>query len=104
MAKMDMNKMMKEARKMQAELARAQEEAALLTAEGTAGGGVVRAVSTGDGIIESISIDPSVVDPDDVEMLEDLITAAVNEAIRSAQDMTAAKMNAITGNMNLPGF
>ena len=101
---MDMNRMMKEARKMQAELAKAQEEAALMTAEGTAGGGVVSAVATGEAVIESISIDPSVVDAEDVEMLEDLIVAAVNEALRSVKELTSAKMNAITGNLNLPGF
>ena len=101
---MDMNRMMKEARKMQAELAKAQEEAALLTAEGTAGGGVVNVVATGEMVIESISIDPSVVDPDDVEMLEDLITAAVNEALRSVKEATAVKMNAITGGLGIPGL
>ena len=101
---MDMNKMMKEARKMQAELAKVQEEAELLTAEGTAGGGVVTAVATGKNVIESISIDPSVIDPDDIEMLEDLITAAVNEALRSVQEIAAIKMEAITGNLNIPGF
>ena len=104
MAKMDMNKMMKEARKMQAELARVQEEAAQLTAEGTAGGGVVRAVATGEGYLESVSIDPAAVDPDDVEMLQDLILTAVNDSLRAAQEQTAAKMNAITGGLNIPGF
>ena len=104
MAKMDMNKMMKEARKMQAELARVQEEAAQLTAEGTAGGGVVRAIATGEGYIESILIDPAAVDPDDVEMLQDLILAAVNESIRTVQEQAAAKMNAVTGGLNIPGF
>lgn len=101
---MDMNRMMKEARKMQMELAKAQEEATQLTAEGTAGGGVVRAVATGENVIESITIDPSVIDPDDVEMLQDLITAAVNEALRAVQEQASAKLNAVTGGLGIPGF
>ena len=99
-----MNKMMRQVMRAQAELAKAQEEAATLTAEATAGGGVVSVVATGEGVIESIKIDPAAVDPDDVEMLEDLITAAANEAIRAAQELTAAKMNAITSGLNIPGF
>ena len=101
---MDMNQMMKQARKMQAELVKAQEEALLLTAEGTAGGGVVRATATGENVIEGITIDPSAIDPDDVEMLEDLITAAVNEALRSVQALVAEKVGAVTGGLNIPGF
>ena len=89
---------------MQEQLARAQEEAAMLTAEGTAGGGVVRVVATGENVIESIKIDPSVVDLGDVEMLEDLITAAVNEALRTVQEQASAQMNAIAGNLNIPGM
>ena len=104
MAQMDMNKMMKQARQMQAELAKAQAEATKLTAEGTAGGGVVRAVATGDGFVESITIDPSVIDPDDTEMLEDLITIAVNDALHAAQEKAAEKLNAITGGLNIPGL
>ncbi|MDR2714813.1 MAG: YbaB/EbfC family nucleoid-associated protein [Coriobacteriales bacterium] len=101
---MDMNRMMKEARKMQMELAKAQEEATQLTAEGTAGGGVVRAVATGENVIESITIDPSVIDPDDVEMLQDLITAAANEALRAVQEQASAKLNAVTGGLGIPGL
>jgi len=99
-----MNKMMQQVMRAQAELAKAQEEAATLTAEATAGGGVVKVVATGEAVIESIKIDPAVVDPDDVEMLEDLITAAANEAIRAAQEITAAKMSAITSGLNIPGL
>jgi DNA-binding YbaB/EbfC family protein len=99
---MDMNKMMKQARKMQAELEKAQEEVALLTAEGTAGGGVVRAVAAGDQSIQSITIEPGVVDPDDVEMLQDLVLTAVNDALRQMQALASARMDAVTGGLNLP--
>ena len=104
MAKQNMNKMMQQVMRAQAELEKAQAEAATLTAEATAGGGVVSVVANGEGVIESVKIDPSVVDPDDVEMLEDLIIAAANEAIRAAQELTAAKMSAITSGLNIPGF
>jgi DNA-binding YbaB/EbfC family protein len=99
---MDMKKMMKQAQKMQAELAKAQEEVAFLTAEGTAGGGVVTAVASGDQVVQSITIDPAAVDPDDVEMLQDLVLTAVNEALRQAQDLASARLNAVTGGLNLP--
>jgi DNA-binding YbaB/EbfC family protein len=99
---MDMNKMMKEARKMQAQLAQAQEEVALLTAEATVGGGAVKVVASGDGVVQSVTIDPSAVDPDDVEMLQDLVLAAVNEALRQAQEIASVRLNAVTGNLNLP--
>jgi DNA-binding YbaB/EbfC family protein len=101
---MDMNQMMRQARKMQADLARVQEEVKLLTTEASAGGGVVKVVATGDLKIQSIHIDPQAVDPSDVEMLEDLVTAAVNEALASAQELAATRMSAVTGGMNLPGF
>ena len=104
MAQMNMQKMMKQARKLQEEMAKAQEEAAELEAEGTAGGGVVRAVATGGGAIKSITIAADVVDPDDVEMLEDLVLAAVNEAMQQASELSQAKINAVTGGFNLPGF
>ena len=104
MAKNNMDKMMKQVFKAQAELAKAQEEAAQMTAEAVVGGGVVRAVANGENVLDSIKIDPSAVDPDDVEMLEDLIVAAVNEALRSLQEQTAAKMNAITSGLSIPGF
>jgi DNA-binding YbaB/EbfC family protein len=99
---MDMNKMMKQARKMQAELAKAQEEVKFITAEMTAGGGAVKAVASGDGVVQSITISPDVVDPDDVEMLQDLVLSAVNGALRDAQQLASMRMNAITGGMDLP--
>ncbi|MDR3052933.1 MAG: YbaB/EbfC family nucleoid-associated protein [Coriobacteriales bacterium] len=101
---MDMNQMMRQARKMQADLARVQEEVNQLTCEATVGGGAVKVVAGGDLEIKSITIAPEAVDPQDVEMLQDLVTAAVNEAIRSAQELAAARMSAVTGGMNLPGF
>ncbi len=104
---MDMNKMLKQARKMQADLAKAQEEVNQMTTEATAGGGVVKVVAGGDLSIRSITIDPAAVDPEDVEMLEDLVIAAVNEALRSAQELASSRVNAVTGGMGgmgLPGF
>ena len=74
---------------MQAELARAQEEIKDMTFEATAGGGMVKVVATGDMAISSITIDPEAVDPEDVEMLQDMVTAAVNEALRGVSDMSA---------------
>jgi DNA-binding YbaB/EbfC family protein len=104
MAQMNMQKMMKEARKMQEEMAKAQAEVALLTAEGSAGGGVVRVVATGDGAVTSIKIDKDVVDPDDVEMLEDLVLAAVNDARDQAAELASMRMEAVTGGLNIPGL
>jgi DNA-binding YbaB/EbfC family protein len=101
---MDMNKMMKQARKMQAELGRVQEEVAQLECEATAGGGVVTVVATGDQSIKSIKIDPAVIDPDDHEMLEDLVLTAVNEALRVSQEQASAMLSAVTGGMKIPGF
>jgi DNA-binding YbaB/EbfC family protein len=101
---MDMNKMMKQARKMQAELNRVQEEVAQLECEAASGGGAVVAIAAGDQSIKSIKIDPAAVDSEDTEMLEDLILTAVNEALRASQELTAEKMNAVTGGLGLPGF
>lgn len=99
---MDMNKMMKQARKMQAELAKAQEEAALLTAEASVGGGVVKVVANGNQTIQSIAIDPSVVDPEDVEMLQDLVLTAVNDALGQVTELVNTRLNAVTGGLNIP--
>ena len=101
---MDMKKMMKQAQKMQMELAKAQEEIKDLTYEATAGGGMVKAVALGDMSIESISIDKNAVDPDDVEMLEDMVCAAVNEALRGIGEISSTRLNAATGGMNIPGL
>ena len=101
---MDMKKMMKQAQRMQAELAKAQEEIKDLTFEATAGGGMVKAVATGDMAISSITIDPEAVDPEAVEMLQDMVAAAVNEALRGVSDMSAQRLSAATGGMNIPGL
>ena len=101
---MNFGNMMKQAQKMQAKMAAMQEELKTETLEASAGGGMVRVVITGDLQIKEIVIDPSAVDPDDVEMLQDMVAAAANEAIRSAQELAARRMNEITGGMNIPGL
>ena len=101
---MDMKKMMKQAQRMQLELAKAQEEIKDLEFEATAGGGMVKVVATGDMAVKSIAIDPEAVDPEDVEMLEDTVLAAVNEALRGVSDMSSQRLNAATGGMNIPGL
>ncbi|MEQ3361565.1 YbaB/EbfC family nucleoid-associated protein [Raoultibacter massiliensis] len=101
---MDMKKMMKQAQKMQMELARAQDEIKDMTFEATAGGGMVKAVALGDMTIKSIEIDKDAVDPEDVEMLEDMVLAAVNEALRGVGEASSSRLNSITGGMNIPGL
>jgi DNA-binding YbaB/EbfC family protein len=88
---------------MQAEMQRVQEELAQREVEGTAGGGAVRAVAKCDGSIVSIKIDPKVVAPDDVEMLEDLVLGAVTNALETAKKTQTEEMNKVTAGMNLPG-
>ncbi|MDR2035051.1 MAG: YbaB/EbfC family nucleoid-associated protein [Coriobacteriales bacterium] len=104
MAQMNMQKMMQQARKMQEEVTKAQEEVQLLEAEGTAGGGVVKVVASGDGRIKKVTIDPDAIDPEDAGMLEDLVLAATNEALGNVGDLAQMRMNAATGGFNLPGF
>ncbi len=100
-----MNQLMKQAQKMQEELAIAQDEVAEMTAEATAGGGVVRVVLGSGHQIQVLEINPGVVDPEDVEMLQDLITAAVNDAARKLDDMAEARMAQVTGGgLGFPGF
>ena len=100
----NMNAMMKQAQKMQMELARAQEEIQDMTFEASAGGGMVKAVAKGDNTLVSLTIDPEAVDPEDVEMLQDMIAAAVNEALRGVADLSSQRINAATGGMNIPGL
>jgi DNA-binding YbaB/EbfC family protein len=100
----NMGSMMKQVQKMQQEMARLQGELEEKTVESSAGGGVVTVVATGKKELKSISIKPEAVDPDDVEMLEDLILAAVNEALRKAEQMVAEEMSKITGGLNIPGL
>ena len=99
-----MQKMMKQAQKMQLEAARAQEEITQMEFEATTGGGMVKVMAMGDMSIKSVSIDPEAVDPEDVEMLEDMVMAAVNEALRSATEATNQRMNAVMGGMKIPGL
>lgn len=100
----NMGAMMKQAQKMQAELARAQEEIKDMTFEATAGGGMVKVVANGDMTVDSIVIDPEAVDPEDVEMLQDMVAAAVNEAMRGVSEISSQRLNAATGGLNIPGL
>lgn len=100
----NMGKMMKQVQKMQADMAKLQEELAQKTVSASSGGGAVEVVANGKQEIVSIKISPDAVDPDDVEMLEDLVLAAVNEALRQAQEMVATEMSKITGNLKIPGL
>lgn len=99
----NMQNMLKQAQKMQAEMARVQDELKDERVEASVGGGAVKVVMTGELSVVSVSIDPAAVDPDDVAMLEDMIAAAVNEAMRQAQDLAGRKMSAVTGGLGLPG-
>lgn len=101
---MDMKQMMRQAQKMQKELNKAQEEIATMSFEATAGGGMVTAVASGDMAITSLTIDPDAVDPEDVEMLQDMVVAAVNEALRGVSALSNQRMSAVTGGMNIPGL
>lgn len=100
----NMGAMMKQAQKMQAELARAQEEIKDMTFEATAGGGMVKVVANGDMTVDSIVIDPEAVDPEDVEMLQDMVAAAVNEALRGVSEISSQRLNAATGGLNIPSL
>ncbi len=100
----DMNKLMRQAQKVQQEMERIQKELAARTVEATAGGGMVRAKVTGDKQLVELVLDKQVVDPDDVEMLQDLIVAAVNEAFREAEEMVTAEMGKMAGAFGLPGL
>ncbi len=100
----NMQKMMKQIQKMQSEIERIQEELADDRIEGTAGGGVVRAVVNGHQEFVEIHIDASAVDPEDVEMLEDLVLAACSEAVRLSKQTAETKMSKVTGKMSIPGL
>lgn len=100
----NMGAMMKQAQKMQAELAKAQDEIKDMTFEATAGGGMVKVVATGEMSVQSITIDPEAVDPEDVEMLQDMVAAAVNEALRGMSELSSQRLNAATGGMSIPGL
>ena len=101
---MNMAQMMKQARKMQEQLAQAEEALKDAEVSSSAGGGMVKVSATGNMRIASIQIDPQAVDPDDVELLQDMVMAAVNDALNSAQELASQQMGAITGGLNIPGL
>lgn len=101
---MNMQKMLKQVQKMQADMAKAQEELKTKTVEASAGGGVVTVTANGAQEIVAVKIKSEAVDPDDVEMLEDLVMAAVNEALRKAQELAAQEMQKVAGGLNIPGL
>ena len=104
MSKKMLGDIMREAQKLQAEMQRLQEEAKKKTVEASSGGGMVIVVANGAGELVSIKIEKDVVNPQDVEMLQDLILAAVNEALRRAQQMVGEEMGKLTGGLQLPGL
>jgi len=107
MSGMDMSKMLEQVQQMQAQMQKAQEELKNETVEATAGGGMVTVIATGGGEIKSIKIDPKAIDPNDPEMLADMVVAAVNEALRSAQSLIESKLGPALGGLQglgLPGL
>jgi len=98
------NQMMKQVKKMQAQMEKAQEELAQRTFEGTAGGGVVTVVVNGKKEVQQVLIKPEAVDPEDVEMLQDLIVAASNDALKKVDEAVASDLGKITGGLNIPGL
>lgn len=100
----NMQQMMRQAQKMQQEMQKVQEELAQKEVEASAGGGAVKVVVSGNKQIKSIEIQPEVVDPDDIEMLQDLVQAAVNEALNQMEELSQKEMSRFTGGMNLGGL
>ena len=97
-------RMLRQAQQLQRRMAQLQEELESATVEASAGGGVVKVVVTGKLTVESIEIDPEVVSPEDVDILQDLVTAAVNEGLSNAQEMVSSRMGELTGGLNIPGL
>jgi len=104
MSKKMLGDLMRQAQKMQEEMMKAQEEAKKKTVEATAGGGMVTVVANGAGQLVSIKIEKDVVDPEDIDMLQDLILAASNEALRRAQELVSDEMSKLTGGLQIPGM
>lgn len=104
MSKKMLGDLMRQAQKLQEEMMRAQEEAKKKTVEATSGGGMVTVVASGAGEVVSIKIEKDVVNPEDVEMLQDLVLAAVNEALRRARDLVSEDMSKLTGGLQIPGM
>ena len=99
-----MGNMMKQAQKLQNKMVKLQEELAEKTIDASSGGGMVKVVSNGKQQVVSIDIEKEVVDPEDVEMLQDLVLAAVNDALAKSQEMVSSEMSKLTGGMNIPGL
>jgi len=99
-----MGNMMKQAQKLQSKMMKMQEELGDRTVESTAGGGMVKVVANGKQQIQSIEIEKEVVDPEDIEMLQDLVLAAVNDALVKSQEMVSKEMGKLTGGLNIPGL
>jgi DNA-binding YbaB/EbfC family protein len=99
-----MGNLLKQAQQMQAKMAKIQEEVGARTVEASAGGGMVTVIANGKQEILSIAIEPQVVDPDDIDMLQDLVVAAVNQALKEAAEMMATEMGKITGGLKVPGL
>ena len=107
MAGMNMQQLMKQAQKMQKQLAEAQDQLEQVTVDASAGGGMVKVTVNGQMMLDSITIDPEAIDPDDIEVLQDMIIAAVNEGVRGVAEIANKQMGAITGGMGgmgLPGM
>ena len=100
----NMNTMMKQAQKLQQKMLKTQQELATKTVEATAGGGMVKVIANGGQKIESIVFEKEVVDPEDIEMLQDLVMAAVNDALTKSQEMISSEMGKLTGGLNIPGM
>ncbi|ACA58601.1 conserved hypothetical protein 103 [Candidatus Desulforudis audaxviator MP104C] len=101
---MGINKMMKQVQEIQAKMVRLQEELGERTVEATVGGGAVKVVANGRQEVLSIEILPEAIDPEDVEMLQDLVLTAVNEALRQSREMVAGEMSKLTGGLKIPGM
>lgn len=100
----NMGKMMKQVQKMQADMAKLQDQLGEMTVEATAGGGAVKIVMSGKQEVKEIAMDPEILNPDEVEMVQDLLIAAFNEAIRKSQDLSTQEMGKITGGLKIPGL
>ncbi|MDQ7092750.1 YbaB/EbfC family nucleoid-associated protein [Desulfosporosinus sp. PR] len=100
----NMNQMLKQAQKLQEDMARAQEELQNKTVDASSGGGMVQVVVSGKMELVEMKINPEAIDPEDVEMLEDLVKAAVNEGLRKAQEMASNEMGKLTGGLKIPGL
>jgi len=100
----NMNSMMKQAQKLQKKMLKTQEELATKTIEASSGGGMVKVVANGAQKIESIVLEKEVVDPEDIEMLQDLLMAAINDALNKSQEMVSKEMGKLTGGLNIPGL